>query len=132
VEPQPALSPRPGRFEDLLGLELSALDAELAQGSVRVREQLCDGAGALHGGVFAAVAQSLVARASAEALAAEGRRAVGLSNQTSFLRAVAEGSIYAIARRRHRGRTTWVWEVEMTDAEGELCALSRVTVAVAG
>jgi uncharacterized protein (TIGR00369 family) len=132
VELQPALSSQPGRFEDLLGLEVSALDGEMARGSVRVRDELCDATGAAHGGVFAAVAQSLVARASASVLAAEGRRAVGLSNQTSFLRAVAEGSIYAIARRRHRGRSTWVWEVEMTDDRGELCALSRVTVAVAG
>jgi uncharacterized protein (TIGR00369 family) len=55
---------------------------------------------------------------------------VGLSNQTTFFRAVAEGSIYAIARRRHRGRSTWVWEVEMTDHRGEPCALSRVTIAI--
>jgi uncharacterized protein (TIGR00369 family) len=132
VELQPALSPQPGRFDDLLGLEVSALDGEVARGSLRVREELCDATGAVHGGVFAAVAQSLVARASASVLTAEGQRAVGLSNQTSFLRAVAGGSIYAIARRRHRGRSTWVWEVEMTDDRGELCALSRVTVAVAG
>jgi uncharacterized protein (TIGR00369 family) len=132
VELQPALSPQPGRFEDLLGLDVSTLDDSLARASVRVRETLTDATGAVHGGVFAAIAQSLVARASAEALAAESRQAVGLSNQTSFLRAVDAGSIYAIARRRHRGRSTWVWEVEMTDEQGELCALSRVTIAVAG
>jgi uncharacterized protein (TIGR00369 family) len=132
VELQPALSPQPGRFEDLLGLEVSALDDSLARASVRVRETLADASGLVHSGVFGAIAQSLVARATAGALAAEGRQAVGLSNQTSFLRAVAEGSIHAIARRRHRGRSTWVWEVEMTDDQQQLCALSRVTVAVAG
>ena len=55
---------------------------------------------------------------------------MGLSNQTSFLRPVTEGSINAVARARHRGRTTWVWEVELTDDDGRLCALTRVTVAV--
>ena len=55
---------------------------------------------------------------------------MGLSNQTSFLRPVTEGTINAVARARHRGRTTWVWEVELTDDDGRLCALTRVTVAV--
>ena len=37
---------------------------------------------------------------------------------------------HAVARRRHRGRTTWVWEVEITDDEQRLCALVRMTIAV--
>ncbi len=123
--------PAPGRFDELLGLEVSSLEDSVARGVVPVRAQLTEASGSVHGGVLASLAQSLVARASAGALASEGGRAVGLSNQTTFLRAVREGSIYAIARRRHRGRSTWVWEVEMTDDQGELCALSRVTIAVA-
>jgi uncharacterized protein (TIGR00369 family) len=40
------------------------------------------------------------------------------------------GTIHAIARRRHKGRTTWVWEVEISDDEQRLCALVRMTIAV--
>ena len=56
--------------------------------------------------------------------------AQGLANQTSFLRPILAGTVHAVARRRHRGRTTWVWEVEMTDDEDRLCALVRMTIAV--
>ena len=56
--------------------------------------------------------------------------AQGLSNQTSFLRPIVDGTIHATARRRHRGRTTWVWEVEITDDRQRLCALVRMTIAV--
>ena len=56
--------------------------------------------------------------------------AQGLSNQTSFLRPILEGTIHAVARARHRGRTTWVWETEAADDAGRLCAITRVTVAV--
>ena len=59
-----------------------------------------------------------------------GLTAQGLSNQTSFLRPIFDGTIHAVARRRHRGRTTWVWEVEITDDEDRLCALVRMTIAV--
>jgi uncharacterized protein (TIGR00369 family) len=59
-----------------------------------------------------------------------GKTAVGLSNQTSFLRPITEGYITAVATRKHGGRTTWVWEVEMHDDQDRLCALARVTIAV--
>ena len=60
----------------------------------------------------------------------DGKHAMGLSNQTSFLRPITEGTIRAAAHRKHRGRTTWVWEVEMSDDEGRLCVLTRMTIAV--
>ena len=56
--------------------------------------------------------------------------AVGMSNLTSFLRPLFGGTLHAEARRRHRGATTWIWDVDMTDDEGRLCAVSRVTIAV--
>jgi uncharacterized protein (TIGR00369 family) len=113
-----------GRFEELIGLEVVELDEDQVRGHVRVRPELTDTRGRVHGGLFAAIAHDLVARA------AEGRDATVLSNQTSHLRPVFEGEIRAVAERRHRGRSTWVWEVEMTDDSDELCAFSRVTVAL--
>jgi uncharacterized protein (TIGR00369 family) len=64
------------------------------------------------------------------AVRGEHRIAMGLSNQTSFLRPITEGTIHAVALAKHRGRTTWVWEVEMSDDAARLCVLSRMTIAV--
>jgi 1,4-dihydroxy-2-naphthoyl-CoA hydrolase len=55
---------------------------------------------------------------------------MGLSNATNFVRPMEEGTVHARARRLHSGRTTWVWDVEMTDDQGRLCAVSRLTIAV--
>ncbi len=38
--------------------------------------------------------------------------------------------MHATATRRHRGRTTWVWEVEIADGDGRVCVTGRVTVAI--
>ncbi len=38
--------------------------------------------------------------------------------------------IVAEATPKHRGRTTWVWEVEIFDGDGRLCVLTRMTIAV--
>jgi 1,4-dihydroxy-2-naphthoyl-CoA hydrolase len=43
---------------------------------------------------------------------------------------VTAGTVHAEATVRHRGRTTWVWDVDFTDDGGKLCASSRVTIAV--
>ena len=86
--------------------------------------------GIVHGGVYATMAEGMVSEATFNAVYPEGNIAVGMSNQTSFLRPITGGTIHAEARRRHRGRTTWVWEVDITDDEGRVCALVRMTVAV--
>src|SRR3954447_13314994 len=92
------------------------------ENEVRARVPVTDGLkqplGLVHGGVYAVIADLLTAR---------GGRPI--SNQTSFLRPVTGGTIHATARRRHAGRTTAVWEVDITDERDRLCALVRMTVA---
>lgn len=117
-------------FDALYGLELVEVGVESARAWVKVRDELKQPMGLVHGGVYAAIAESLASLATFAAVAPEGKMAVGLSNQTSFLRPITDGSIHAVATRKHAGRTTWVWDVEMTDADGRRCVLTRMTIAV--
>ncbi len=117
-------------FDRLVGLELLEVTEELVRAQVKVRDELKQPAGLVHGGVFASIAESLASLATALAVMPTGNAAMGLSNQTSFLRPITEGTIHAVAQRRHRGRSTWVWEVEMSDDRERLCVLTRMTIAV--
>jgi len=117
-------------FDALYGLEVLEIGAERARGRVAVRDEVRQPFGLVHGGVYASIAESLTSLATHGAVQADGLTAQGLSNQTSFLRPILEGTVHAEARRRHRGRTTWVWEVDITDDQGRLCALVRMTIAV--
>jgi uncharacterized protein (TIGR00369 family) len=117
-------------FDALYGLELLDWSDTEARACVPVREEVKQPAGLLHGGVYAAVAESLASMATALAVAAEGSTAVGLSNSTSFLRPITEGVVHAHATRLHRGRTTWVWDVSFSDDADRLCAVTRMTIAV--
>jgi 1,4-dihydroxy-2-naphthoyl-CoA hydrolase len=117
-------------FDRVYGLEIDEIAEGEVRGRVSVRDDLKQPAGLVHGGVYAAIAESLATNGTAAMVFPDGNTAMGLSNQTSFLRPVTAGSITGVARARHRGRTTWVWEVELTDDDGRLCALTRVTVAV--
>ena len=122
-------APLPG-FDGLYGLELVSVGEEEARAQVTVRDELLQAGGILHGGVLAAMAEALASYATYVAVHEQGNVAMGLSNHASFLRPIFDGTVHALARRRHRGRTTWVWEVDITDDQDRLCALVRVTVAV--
>jgi 1,4-dihydroxy-2-naphthoyl-CoA hydrolase len=117
-------------FDRHYGLEVLECSDELVRGRVPIREHVTQPIGIVHGGVHAAIAEGLASLGTNHGVATEGKLALGMSNQSSFLRPVESGAIHAVARPRHRGRTTWVWDVELTDDDGRLCALSRVTVAV--
>jgi 1,4-dihydroxy-2-naphthoyl-CoA hydrolase len=120
----------PAGFDRLYGLEILDFNDEEVRAQVKVRDELRQPAGLVHGGVFASIAETLASMATWLGVHEQGKTAQGLSNQTSFLRPIVDGTIHAVARRRHRGRTTWVWEVDITDDQERLCALVRMTVAV--
>jgi 1,4-dihydroxy-2-naphthoyl-CoA hydrolase len=119
-----------GTMNGALGFELLELGEEIATGRFEVSDRVRQPMGIVHGGAYAAMAESLASAATYAAVAGDGMIAVGQSNHTSFLRPVFSGTVRADARRRHRGRTSWVWEVDFSDDESRLCALSRVTLAV--
>jgi 1,4-dihydroxy-2-naphthoyl-CoA hydrolase len=117
-------------FDALYGLEILDYSDESVRAQVPVQDKLRQPFGLVHGGVMASIAETLASVGTAVAVVPEGNAAMGLSNQTSFVRPIADGTIHAVATRRHRGRTTWIWDVEISDDAGRPCALSRVTIAV--
>jgi 1,4-dihydroxy-2-naphthoyl-CoA hydrolase len=117
-------------FDRLYGLELLTVSDTDVTARVRVRDEIKQPAGLVHGGVYASIAESLASMATHVAVAAQGEMAMGLSNSTSFLRPVTAGVVNAHATRIHRGRTTWVWDVLFTDGAGRSCAVTRMTIAV--
>jgi 1,4-dihydroxy-2-naphthoyl-CoA hydrolase len=117
-------------FDRHYGLELLEVSEHEVRAQVRVREELKQPAGLIHGGVYASMAEAMASLATAMAVLEQGSTAMGLSNSTSFLRPVTEGVVHAHATRLHRGRTTWVWDVRFSDDDDRLCAVTRMTIAV--
>ena len=117
-------------LDGALGFEITEIGEAHAHGRFEVTDAVRQPFGVVHGGAYAALAETLASATTSMAVHAGGEIAVGQSNHTSFLRPATEGTVHAVARRRHRGRTTWIWEVDFTDDQGRLCALSRVTMAV--
>ena len=122
----------PGRdgLGDLIGLEYLDVGTDELRARLEVRDGVRQPMGLVHGGVFASMAESMCSAATWLNVKDDGMAAMGQSNSATFIRPITEGHVNATARLRHRGRTTWVWDVEITDDEARLCALVRMTVAV--
>jgi uncharacterized protein (TIGR00369 family) len=118
-------------FDGLVGLEVDELE-EVGVRTARlpVLPRVCQPMGIVHGGVYAAIAESLASMGTADGVIELGKIPLGMANNTSFLRPVSDGFVYARAQAFHRGRSSWVWDVEMRNDDGKLCATSRVTIAV--
>jgi 1,4-dihydroxy-2-naphthoyl-CoA hydrolase len=115
---------------ELIGLEHTSSGPDRATARVPVADAVRQIHGIVHGGAYAVIAETICSGATADAVAADGMIATGQANQATFLRPISDGHINADARVRHRGRTTWVWDCELSDDEGRLCALVRMTVAI--
>jgi uncharacterized protein (TIGR00369 family) len=120
----------PPGFVEHIGIEWQELDREGARARIKVEDHHLQPFGVVHGGVFAALAEAICSGATYDALRDQDVVPLGQNNNTTFLRPIAKGHVNALARARQQGRTTWVWDVEMTDDEGRVCALSRMTIAV--
>jgi 1,4-dihydroxy-2-naphthoyl-CoA hydrolase len=117
-------------FDRLYGIEFVEMSDSEGYARLLVRDELKQPAGLVHGGVYASLAESLTSIATGMTVLDEGQVAMGMSNNTSFLRPITQGTVHAHATRVHRGRTTWLWDVTFTDDSGRVCALTRMTIAV--
>lgn len=109
-----------------MGIEITAASTEEVVAEWQVSEKHHQAYGIVHGGVHCGVIETLASVGAA--LVAQGRnqRVVGLENNTSFIRAVREGKLRAVAKPVTRGRTSQVWEAWIRDEKDQLVAQGRV------
>jgi 1,4-dihydroxy-2-naphthoyl-CoA hydrolase len=112
-------------------VEWEEMGPERVRGRLVIQGHHLQPYGIVHGGVYAAVAES--AASLGAHLSAVGRDpeagAVGLENHTTFLRAVGVGAVVVVeAVPLHAGRRTQAWEVVMREEGGSGRELARTRV----
>ena len=120
-----------GGFNEAIGLVLDEQSGDRVRGHVTVHPGLLQPYGIVHGGVYAALAETVASVGGAlwHMGRVEGGRCVGVNNNTSFLRATRDGTISVQATPLHQGRTLQLWRVEMRDEQDRLIAHSEVRLA---
>jgi uncharacterized protein (TIGR00369 family) len=109
----------------LLGLRFEEASGDRVVLSCPVTPDLHQPFGLVHGGVHATLAETAASVGGALWFGDRGK-VVGVSNHTDFLRAVREGELRAEATPLARGRTSQLWQVEISDGQGRLVAHAKV------
>jgi 1,4-dihydroxy-2-naphthoyl-CoA hydrolase len=112
-------------FTGLVGMEITELGPDRVVLEWKVRPDLHQPYGILHGGVFCTAVETAASYGAALWFGTRGN-VVGVSNQTDFLRAVREGTLTATATPVHRGRLQQLWQVEIHDHDQRLMARGQV------
>lgn len=115
-----------GGFNENLGLTFVRAGPDEAVAVLELRPRHLQPYGLVHGGVYAAMIETVCSTAAAINTMPQGRHAVGLENSTSFLRAVRDGKLTCRAVPMIKGHRTHVWSAEVLDEEGRLLATGRV------
>jgi 1,4-dihydroxy-2-naphthoyl-CoA hydrolase len=112
-----------------LGIEFLEVGDDFIRARVPVDTRTKQPMGILHGGVSVVLAETL-GSCAAHCASPEGHRAVGLDINANHLRSVSAGWVTGVARPVHVGRTTQVWQIDMTNDKGQLTCVSRITMVI--
>ena len=118
-------------FSVLIGAEAVAASSDEVRARVAWDPTRCTAGGVMHGGLLMTLADTVGAWCAFLNLP-EGAGTTTIESKTNFLRAVRGGSVHAIARPLHVGRTVVVIDTELRDDDDRLVARVTQTQAVLG
>jgi len=105
-------------FNDFVGMRIVEAGADSVELSLTIEPRHHQVHGIVHGGVWCTLIET-AASIGAGVWLGDAGDAVGVSNQTDFLRVMRTGTATARATPIHRGRRQQLWLVVITDDEGE-------------
>lgn len=115
---------------DVVGIEFLKLHKDEVIAKMPVDRRTHQPFGILHGGASVLLAETVCSLGSWFHIDRETQAAVGVEINANHLRSVRDGFVYATGKPLHKGATTQVWEIRITDDQDRLVCISRCTVAI--
>lgn len=115
---------------DYLGIEFTEKGDDFLAAKMPVDHRTKQPYGIMHGGASCVLAETVASVAAYFCVDQEKSITVGVEINTSHIKAVRNGYVYAVARPLHLGRTTQVWEIPIHDDAQNLVSMSRLRIAV--
>ncbi len=119
-----------GNMGENLGIEFTELGDGFICGRMPVDHRTKQPMGLLHGGASAALAETLGSIGSAALVDLSHQAVVGVEINANHLRKVTDGFVHGKASLLLKSRKLHVWDIRITDDEGELVCVSRLSVMV--
>ncbi|RZD37389.1 MAG: thioesterase [Methanobacteriota archaeon] len=113
-----------------LGIEVTELGDNYIVGTMPVDNRTKQPFGILHGGASVALAETLASYGGFLTIDPEKYYVVGVEINANHLKMAKEGNVTGKCTPIKRGRSTQVWQTEITNDDGELVCISRITLMV--
>lgn len=121
---------RKGTLLEALDIQITEVGDDYLCGTMPVDERTVQPYGILHGGASVALAESLGSIAAHLVVDSERYYSVGMEINANHLRPATKGRVTGTAKPIHLGRSSHVWSIEITNEEGKLICISRITMAI--
>lgn len=112
---------------ETLGMEFIDVGENFLVAKMPVTSKVYQPDGVLHGGATVALAESVGSAASYIFLDAKKYFVRGLEISANHVKSVREGEVFAKAILVHKGRTTQIWDIKVTDKENNLVSICKLT-----
>lgn len=113
-----------------LGIEFIEIGDDYLVARMPVDQRHKQPLGIMHGGASCVLAETVGSTAANYCVDFDRHYCVGLDINTNHLRPVTEGEVLARAEPYHLGKTTQVWGITISNADGKLVSVSRLTMSV--
>ena len=110
-----------------LGIEFVDIGDDFIKATMPVTPKVHQPMGLLHGGATAALAESLGSCGSFLLMHEGGKGVVGIEINANHLRSTEEGIVTAEGKLLHKGRRTHVWDIRVSNEEGKMLSICRLT-----
>ena len=112
---------------ETLEIEYTDVGADFLVAKMPVNSRVHQPDGVLHGGAMVALAESVGSMASYIFLDAQKFAIRGIEISANHVKSVRDGDVFAKATLLHKGRTTQVWDIKITNPEDELVSICKLT-----
>ncbi len=112
---------------ETLQIEYTDVGADYLIGKMPVNSKVHQPDGVLHGGAMVALAESVGSMASYIFLDAQQFAIRGIEIAANHIKSVRDGEVFAKATILHKGRTTQLWDIKITDGEDRLVSVCKLT-----
>ena len=119
-----------GTMSEHLGIEWVDLGDDFFKAKMPVDHRTNQPYGLLHGGASCVLAETLGSVASYLVIDPSQFYCVGIEINANHIRSATNGFVYGVCSPLHLGSTTHVWDIRITNEEGKLVCISRLTVAI--
>ena len=112
---------------ETLGIKFVDLGEDFVLAQMPVTSKVHQPDGVLHGGASVALAESVGSVASHIFLDESEYYIRGIEISANHVKSISEGMVYAKATFLHKGRTTQLWNIRITDEQDNLISAVKLT-----